>query len=93
MDFKQGDKVMFGDMPGMILTTSAPKVDYPIQAVFAREKVVLGFRADGYFFQFGAGPKLVHVRKSLKQRIKEGVEYVSTMLRKRSSVDDHISED
>lgn len=84
---------MFGDMPGMILTTTAPKVGFPIQAVFAREKVVLGFREDGYFFQFGAGPKLVKVRKSLKEQFKQGVAHVSGMLRKKSSVDDSISED
>ncbi len=82
--FKQNDKVRFGDMTGMVLTTSAPKAGFPIQVVFAKQKLVVGFRADGYFFEFGAGPKLTKIKENI---FKKGLKYVTNMLRPKGQVD------
>lgn len=87
--FKPNNRVKFGNMQGIILTNAGSKVDFPIQAIFAKQKIVMCFKADGYFFDFGAGPKLELVKGSL---FTKGLQYVSKLLRKTRQMDSDKSQ-
>lgn len=71
-------------MHGIVLTTSAPKDGFPIQVVFPKDNVVLGFREDGYFFEWKSSPKLELIKPNF---IKKGLNYVANMLRPKSKMD------
>lgn len=84
---KQHDRVRFGDMEGIVITTSAPKPEFPIQVMFIKQKLVMAFRESGYFFEFEAGPKLKKRYPSIKEMFKKGKKHGTKMLRKRRKLD------
>ncbi len=85
--FKPQDKVKFGQMIGYVVTTVSTNPDIPIQALFPKQRMVLGFKENGDFFPFPDGPKLVKVRMNILEFIRKGASYVRNMLRSKSTVD------
>lgn len=83
--FKQHDKVRFGDMKGVVVTTNSGKEGVPLQALFPAQKIVLGFRDTGDFFAFDGGPKLELIKPNI---FKKGLEYVNNVLRRKSPMGD-----
>lgn len=77
-EFRMGDVVSFGGVKGMIYTTTSSNPEKPLQALFAKEKLIVGFNADGRFLDWHNAPLLEFVKRpsptlwsKLKQKFKK----------------------
>jgi len=61
--FKQNDLVEFGGVRGIVITTSAPNDLFPLQVMFAEQKLVVGFKKDGSFLSWHTAPLLSFVKR------------------------------
>ena len=72
-EFKQHDVVEFGGVKGIVITTAAPNDQFPLQVMFAEQKLVVGFTKTGVFLPWHTKPSLKLVKRpspSILSRIK-----------------------